>query len=278
MKKNTIIKVATTSVLVFGLSMFTVTTKKDFSLKSKLSQLSIITNNALATPVATYHTDIYNSAKREVNMEVKGVVDAVNTLLTAASITSCSSIPAVSVTKFYTNGTHDLYSSTVPVRPVPLTVSGKSFSYTHLLELKLSSTNATVGRLYIDCTNGAIEVRYMGKNDGGDTNLAIAYYEDSSARQTILMVTDYLAGTGYNAAKMAVYYTEGVSSQTVTYGYAEAATGATGTLTADTGGNVTAATDGDVTTGTAVTDLQNLTGLSTVFTIADIRNNMIISL
>lgn len=281
MKK--IIQYTFVTSMVLSLTVLTIEShkpnkKKDYSLIARLSQLSLKTNNAFALST---DQDAYNSGKREVNTEVANVVDAVNTLLTAASITSCATIPAASSTVVHSDGTLDLYSSTVGSHTTfPLSgISG--ISYTNLLELKLHVTGTKIGQLYVDCTNGGIEVRYLGKTSAGsDTDLAIGYYEDTNTRnQTILLASDYTAGIGgsYPAAKLAVHYTESTTSQSVTMAYAESAIlGYVGTMTANTSGTVTASTPGNVTTGTAKTDLTRLVGVAT-FTLANI-NGMSITL
>lgn len=289
MKKSTIFKIATTSALVLTVSSVSFNIKKgrqykrDQSPFSKLSRMSVNLNKAFAVP-AINHQQIYDAAKNEINMEVKDVVDAINSFLTAANVTSCATIPAPNLTEFYTTGVYDLYSTTVPAHNFALAASlpGVAVTWTHMLELKLTTGNTALGKLYIDCNSGAAEVRYLGKLDTpqtGDTNLAIAYYEDpATGYETILLASDYNAGTGYPAGKLAVHYSESASSQSVAYGYAEngsATEGYTGTLTATTAGVATSAT-ATAPTGNVLTDLTSLTGVA-AYGISNI-NGMTISL
>lgn len=287
MKKSTILKIATTSALVLTVSTVSFNIKKgrqykrDHSPFSKLSRMSVNLNKAFAVPTID-HQQIYDAAKNEVNMEVKDVVDAINSFLTAANVTSCATIPAPSPTEFYTTGVYDLYSTTVPAHTFGLAASLPGVAnWTHMLELKLTTGNTALGKLYVDCNSGAAEVRYLGKLDtpqAGDTNLAIAYYEHpTTGYETILLASDYEAGSGYPKGKLAVHYTEDASSQTVAYGYAEngSTDGYTGTLTATTAGVATSATS-TAPTGIVLTDLTALTGVA-AYGIADI-NGMAISL
>lgn len=272
MKKIIAISSIATAALVLSLTTMTTNQSKKSIKKNgmRLSEVRIGLNKALAATPQSHHQTVYDAAKREVNTEVKNVIDQINKLLAGAKITSCDNVPAVSTTAFYTSTDGDLYSSTVGSHSFAISsVSGVTF--TKKLELKLTGTSTTVGVLYADCNTGAMEVRYKGRAAGDDTDLLIAYYEnETTGLESILMFSDYDAN-GYNAAKVAVHYVEGASSQSITYGYAESSsTGYRGTFTANTSGQVTDAVDTDVTSGTAKTDLQALTGLTTGFTVSGI--------
>lgn len=264
MKKITAISSITAMALVLSLTTINTNQIKRSERKDvlKLSRMSVGFNKAVAS-VGVDHQDVYDQAKNEVNMEVAEVVKGLNLLLSSAKITKCSEIPAVSATAFLTSNEGDLYSSAVGSKAFPIsTVAGVTF--TKKVELKKPGTSTTVGVVYADCNTGAMEVRYNGKNDGDDTNLVIAYHESDAGLESILMLSDYNAVAGsYPAAKMAVHYVEGASTQAVTYAYAENSTdGLSGTMSANASGQVTAFTDGNVNATTAASDLSAITGLT----------------
>ncbi len=266
MKKITAISSITAMALVLSLTTINTNQIKRSNRKDvlNLSRMSVGFNKVVAAG-GVDHQDVYDQAKNEVNMEVAEVVKELNLLLTAAKITKCSEIPAVSATAFLTSNDGDLYSSAVNGKTFPISSVGV-VAYTKKVELKAPGTINTVGVVYADCNSGAMEVRYLGKTVlGEDSNLIIAYHESGAGLESILMISDYNGVTNsYPAAKMAVHYIEGASTQTVTYAYAENGTdGLAGTMTANSSGQVTNGNIVNTTTGAAKDDLERLAPLLT---------------
>lgn len=264
MKKITAIGSITAMALVLSLTTINTNPIKRSERKDvlNLSRMSLGFNKVVAAG-GIDHQGVYDQAKNEVNMEVAEVVKTLNMLFSSAKITKCSEIPGVNATAFLTSNEGDLYSSAINGRTFPIsTVAG--VTYTKKVELKLPGTSTTVGVVYADCNTGAMEVRYNGKNAGDDTNLVIAYHESNAGLESILMLSDYNAVAGsYPAAKIAVHYIEGASTQSVTYAYAESnVAGLSGTMTANSSGQVTGFTDGNINATTAASDLSAITGLA----------------
>lgn len=268
MKK--IVKISTIAVATIIMGMTSISTNQsNKSIKRdglKFTKINLGMNKAFAA-TSTERQMIYDAAKREVNTELAAVITAVNKLLDSAKITSCSSIPASSATAFFTNSENDLYSSAVGSQTWPIgTVSGVIFD--KRMDLTAKDSKDILGSLWVDCDSGAAMVKYIGKSrgvSGDDTDILIAYHDDSSTGlESILMFSDYKAGSGYSAGKMAIHYIEGSSSLTVNFAYKDADYSLSGTVNADTAGKVTGGTDVDVTSGQVVNDLRALTGSSTI--------------
>lgn len=200
-------------------------------------------NRAMATTRTSQ--EHYTAMKTAVNTDLGELVDGINDLLRSASITSCSSIPTTSQ-QLKVDGSYSIHSEAVGSHSFPITELGITLD--RKLVYKLNSTS--IGVLYLDCDSEAAEVRYLGKQNSDDWDVAVAYADVSSGThegEHILMAEDYNAGSGYDAADFAVYYLEGGSTQKVQFMYNSTGSGdTTGYVEANVNSNVTGNTITDV--------------------------------
>lgn len=197
--------------------------------------------------------ELYSAIKSTINTDLGGLIDDINELLGSASITACSSVPSESK-ELKVDGSYSIHSE--PVGSVSFPISELGITLDKKLVYKLNST--AIGVLYLDCDKEAALVKYLGKNNSDDWNVAVAY-ADVDSGEHILMAEDYNAGTDYEAAKVAVYYLETSSAQKLRYIYnpTTAANALTGYFEASPNGTVT---------GNSVTDVSDSINENTALT------------
>lgn len=252
-----ILKPLTVFAISFSALMFSVNqdsqSRMRHSQKPKLIKFMPSISKANATVLSTQ--SLYDNVKSSINSDLGELVDGVNELLSSASISSCISIPSGDQ-ELKVDGNYSIHSAPVGAHTFP--ISELSVTLDKKLVYKLGGQS--IGVLYLDCDQDVAEVRYLGKNNGDDWDVAVAY-ADVDSGEHILMAQDYNAGTGYDAADVAIYYLESASSQAVRYMYNPTTNGneLAGFIEASVSGTVTGNVISDVSASidenTALTNL-----------------------